>query len=222
MSKLCSNYFSSNGTWTCPAGVTKVYVLAHGGGAGGSGGRNTTAGVSDPGTGTVPQLVALTVVPNTSYSIIIGTGGTGGAPRTSSTQNGSAGNNTLFGALYTFRGAVLPSSTYSFSNPFPGLVLAAANRVASTNGEFKTSGMVSNSGTSGTRSGSYLEGYRGADGYFGSVAGSGGNSNNAGTGANGTNASGFGAGGGSGGGGSTAGGSGGNGAPGQLWVIWVE
>ena len=222
MSKLCSNYFSSNGTWTCPAGVTKIYVLAHGGGAGGSGGRNATTGVSNPGNGTVPQLVALNVVPNTSYSIIIGTGGAGGAPRTSSTQNGSAGNDTLFGALYTFKGAVLEGVLSPYTNPFPGLVLSSTVTLSTRGGEPKTSGMVSNSGTSGTPSGSYKEGYRGADGYFGSVAGSGGNANNAGVGGNGTNATGFGAGGGSGGSGSTGGGSGGNGAPGQMWVIWVE
>ena len=208
MSKLCSNYFSSNGTWTCPAGVTQVFVLAQGGGSGGCGGRNATSSVSGGGFGTVPQLVALTVVPNTSYSITIGTGGTGGIPRTSSTYNGSPGGDTLFGALYTFRGAIAPQSSQLISSPFPGLVLPAANSVATTGGEFKTSGLVSNSGTQGTASGSYTAGYRGADGYFGSVAGSGGNGNNAGAGTNGTNASGFGAGGGSGGGGSTAGGSG--------------
>lgn len=214
MAKLCSAYYSSNGTWVCPAGVTQVWLLGQAGGAGGDGGRNGTFNKNYGGIGTTPYIIQVTVVPNTSYSVTIGNGGTGGAPRTTTTPNGGVGGTTSFGALASWVGA-----SFSYPSVLTGLTVRPISENAAAS---ISSGFAVKTGNSGTASGSYEAGISGAPGYTGSVPGTGGNANSAGTGTNGTNATGIGAGGGAGGSGSTAGGSGGNGAPGQLWVIWVE
>lgn len=211
-------HFTSSSTWTAPAGVTRVWVLAHGGGGGGSGGRNATYDISNPGFGTVPILRETTVTPNTTYTITIGQGGTGGAARTSATQNGGAGGNTTFGGLLTFTGAVGSGSTPTFT----GTVA-----VTSTNNDLfvdtvRNSGYEIDTQSSFTTLSAYSAGYKGAPGWVGSTPGTGGASGGTGTGSAGGNATGYGAGGGSGGGGQSGGGAGGNGAPGQLWVMWIE
>lgn len=222
MSMLTYKYFSSNGTWTAPAGVTKVWVLAHGGGAGGNGGQNTTGNASILSAGTSPYLVQLNVTPNTTYSITIGTGGTGGGPRTNSTANAGLGGNTTFGALYTWYGGYRDAGYFGETSGPVGQQIdigMTSGRNLYTWGV--TSGFVTSATTLGTSSGSYTGGQKGPPGYFGSSGGAGGNGNNAGAGTTGGNATGFGAAGGAGGNGVT-GGSGGSGAPGQMWVIWVE
>lgn len=215
MAKLCSAYFSSNGSWVAPAGVTRVWVLAHGGGSGGSGGRNATFYTANPGFGTTPYLRPADVVPNTSYSITIGSGGTGGPAVISATQNGGAGGNTTFGALLTFTGA--PATTQPLSTLSTMGVVSYGG--ASTH---RYSGFVNSLAGDLVVSSSYSSGYVGAPGYSGSAGGARGNTGGTGTGSAGGNATGFGAGGGSGGSGQVAGGAGGNGSGGQLWVIWVE
>lgn len=224
MSKLCSNYYSSNGTWVCPAGVTTVYVLAHGGGAGGSGARNATGDTANAGDATTPFLVALTVVPNTTYTITIGTGGTGGVPRTTATQNGGTGVNTTFGSLYTFTGATLSSNTVLSSGPNGTRVVGrlAVKQYQSTATIQCTSGFVNYAQTQATSVSSYNGGRGGTPGYAGSVPGAGGAGNASGTGSNAVAGSGFGFGGAGAGAGSTGGGTGGAGGPGQMWIIWVE
>lgn len=218
---LTYKYFSSNGTWTAPAGVTKVWVLAHGGGAGGNGGRNTASGELHGSAATTPYLVQLNVVPNTAYSITIGTGGTGGAPRTSDVPNAGFGGNTTFGALYTWLGGYR-----NYENNDERIGPTGPIDIGHTGGadyleSVITSGFVNTVLTAGTSSGAYTGGKSGTPGYFGSVGGAPGNGNNAGAGTNGGDATGFGASGGQGGNGVT-GGYGGPGAPGQMWVIWVE
>ena len=222
MSKLASKYFSSSGTWTAPAGVTKVLVLAHGGGAGGNGGRNATGDQSLLSASTTPYLVELTVTPNTTYTITIGTGGTGGVARTTSTATAGAGGDTTFGALWTFRGG-FPDSGYYGSTAGPsGQTIDIGHLSGRSYYEYKLfSGFVNGLSTLGTSSGSYTGGQAGPPGYYGSVGGTGGNGNSSGTGGTGGNATGFGAAGGAGGNGTT-GGAGGSGAPGQMWVMWVE
>ena len=224
MAKLTSKYFSSSGSWTAPAGVTRIYVLAHGGGSGGSGGRNAVGDQALPGGGTTPYLVPLTVVPNTAYTVTIGTGGTGGAARTTSTQNGGIGVSTTFGALWSFRGAYQPINASLTAGPFPnGRLLDVGHTLPPLpTATYMTSGFAQAIMQASANSGSYLGGFSGAPGYSGSVPGTGGTANNAGTGAAGTSATGFGAGGAGGGAGSSGGGAGGAGAPGQLWIIWVE
>jgi hypothetical protein len=86
-----SNYAAGTYSWTCPAGVTRVWVEVWGGGGGATGG----AGSGGAGGGYAAGWLA--VVPGTSYTYIVGNGGTGtgyGGPSTaggtSSITNGTA------------------------------------------------------------------------------------------------------------------------------------
>lgn len=80
--------FTSSGNWTAPAGVNSVRILAvGGGGAGGAGWEGGGGG----GGGFVDQT--FTVVPSTTYTIVIGAGGSGVAVPASNwgnTANGGA------------------------------------------------------------------------------------------------------------------------------------
>lgn len=222
MAKLVSAYFSSNSNWVCPAGVTRVYLLGHGGGAGGSGGRNATNDVANGGNSTTPYMVAVDVVPNTTYSINIGTGGTAGTARTSATQNGGTGGNTTFGALHTFLGAPIVNNNPDYLGPLNSQVGIGQTSMVFSAVTNVSSGYVARTlQSSGTVSGSYFGGKQGAPGYFGSTGGTPGNGNNAGAGTAAVAGTGFGAGG-SGGGAGTTGSAGAAGRPGQLWVMWVE
>lgn len=226
MSKLCSSYFSSSGSWVAPAGVTYVYLLGHGGGSGGGGARSSaTSGNSAwGGQSTVPVLLRVAVTPNTSYTITIGTGGAGGpgGPTGTPYTPPGAGNDTTFGTA-TFIGA--PIGATAISSNYQQLPTSAMAGqvwyVPQTN--YSSFSGYEHGPPRGTASGTFVGGQPGTPGMGSSIpSGAGGNGNNAGVGSNGANANGFGGGGGGGGGGSTSGGAGGSGAPGQLWVIWVE
>lgn len=243
--------FTSSGSWVCPAGVTKVLVWGMGGGAGGGGGSNATASAGGAGgygaAGVTLKPVLLDVVPNTTYTITIGAGGSGGT-NTASTNAagavGSAGGDTSFGALMTWKGA--PNNTtggsYShyhtqahgyvdtdFSNTaaryLQGTQATAANFAFQGTPKASYQGLVSSNGTFVQ---SATTGALGAGGCSGEGIGGNGGSN-AGAGAAGTSgisaAANSGAGGGGGAGGSTTsqvGGSGGNGGSGMLIICWAE
>lgn len=93
-------YFTSNGTWTCPAGVNNIIIIGAGGGAGGQGGYQYIGGVG--GTASTQQTSISLVISGTTYSVIIGQGGVGGngGHNTSSginfpPGNGASGGNTV-------------------------------------------------------------------------------------------------------------------------------
>jgi len=215
MNRLCSIYFNANGSWTCPAGVTKVMLLGHAGGNGGGGGCTSVSSRPVGGAGTAPYLMEITVVPNTTYTITIGVGGIGATGVATTTAVAPVtGTSTSFGSLGVF---TAQDGTSSSTSKLGYTLGGAANRTAGSYSPYVFTPSSSN-GVTNTQ----LGGMAGGPGYFGSVAGSGGNGNAAGVGANGTNATGYGAGGGAGGNGTSGGGNGGNGGNGQLWVIWVE
>ena len=86
---------TTSGTWTCPAGVTSIQVEAWGGG--GSGGTATTGGIGGGGAGgsyVIKNNVA--VVPGSSYTITIGSGGI--ASTNASTTGTAAGSTTFLSA----------------------------------------------------------------------------------------------------------------------------
>lgn len=60
-------------TWTAPAGVTKVSVVAIGGGGSGAVGNTGNAGAA----GGLGWKNNITVVPGTGYTVVVGSGGTG-------------------------------------------------------------------------------------------------------------------------------------------------
>lgn len=97
--------FTANGTWVCPAGVTKAYLTGTACGGGGGGENNAAPGMGGGGGGgdaVVRKDVA--VVPGTSYSVTVpATGGAAGVAGNPATD-GTAGANTVFGALLTLTG----------------------------------------------------------------------------------------------------------------------
>jgi len=203
MSKLIIKTFTSSGSWTAPAGITKISVRMFGGGQSGSDG-DTSMNFS-PAYSSTERVFFLTVVPNTSYTITIGAGGSGGA--------GAAGANTTFGSLATAVGA----GGFIESDDF--------NTFNSIGNGFQSATGVSAYGFTngfGTDSGANKGGPPGMDGPGGD-GGDGGNAAGAGSGANGTAAAANSGGGGGGGGGdNTSGGTGGNGGSGYLEISWVE
>jgi hypothetical protein len=93
-------FFASSGSWTCPAGVEKVFITVIGGGAGGSG--NTPIGGSGSNGGSGGMGAGLvTVSPGSTYTITIGSGGAG--TNTESAAGGSGGSSS-FGSNITATG----------------------------------------------------------------------------------------------------------------------
>ncbi|HXG69981.1 MAG TPA: hypothetical protein VNJ04_05130 [Gemmatimonadaceae bacterium] len=97
---------TASGTWTCPAGVTSVIVEGWGGGGSGGGGAagftstiSASSGGGGGGSG-LPAVHVLTVVPSTTYNVIIGGGGISRA----AALDGADGSASSFGTLAVFRG----------------------------------------------------------------------------------------------------------------------
>lgn len=90
-------YFASgSGSWTAPAGVTKVFITAiAGGGGGGSGASGGNAG-SGGGGGASLVKYPYTVIPGNSYSYSVGAKGVKGALNA---DDATAGGNTTFDAI---------------------------------------------------------------------------------------------------------------------------
>ncbi len=253
MAKLVRKEFTSNGSWVAPSGVTTVLVVGYGGGGGGASGGGTTASqkAGGGGGGSLQSTVVLTVVPNTSYTITIGAGGTGA---TTNRTSGADGSSTIFGSLATFIGGGkgLQSSDNRYSAG--GLSVSGYNGAGAAlyrsgadlfhvNGpgyggcsaaytdSWKCNPADSNplgyaGGTAGTTSGSYPGGGGGGGGPGGvGGSGGGGGGDSGGVGVAGTAAAantGAGGGGGGSGSGGAGGGVGGNGGSGKLTIIWVE
>lgn len=69
--------YNVDGTWVCPAGITSVVVKCWGAGGGGAGDMGASAGGGGGGGGYSSKTI--TVVPGTTYSVEVGTGGPGAA-----------------------------------------------------------------------------------------------------------------------------------------------
>lgn len=95
--------FTSDGTWTRPAGVDNVFVTAIGGGQGGNR-QSTTSTTTGGSSGESGYRVPFAVAGNITVQR-----GDGGARRTGSNGVGTAGQDSLFGSL-TFRGGDSASS----------------------------------------------------------------------------------------------------------------
>lgn len=191
--------FTSTGTWTAPAGITRIYITAVGGGAGGGGGWANPSGGG--GSGGALIKFPITVVPSTIYNITIGSGGLGG----SGNATGSDGLNTTFSTLATAYGG-------------KGGLTSGIGGLGGENGATSTSidgvgGVAGHPGTTGQTNPTISKGGGGAGGYYG-VGGNGGGYD-----CGGENATGYGAGGGGCGNGTKAL-HGGAGSDGLLIVEW--
>ena len=54
--RMITQTFTSSGSWTCPAGVTEIVVLAAGGGSGGGSGVFSQPGVAGQGGDLMPAV----------------------------------------------------------------------------------------------------------------------------------------------------------------------
>jgi hypothetical protein len=96
--------FTASGSWTAPAGVFSIQALAVGGGGGGGASKSTNSATSETGGGGGGGGVVdgmFPVVPGTTYTVTIGTGGAGA---NTTTAAGSNGTDTTFGSLFTAPG----------------------------------------------------------------------------------------------------------------------
>jgi len=86
--------FTANATWTCPAGVTSVSVVAVGGGGAGNHGwggyvfGGNYPGGSGGGGGGLGWKNNITVTPGQTYTVVVGSGGYDNSPNTRSTPGG--------------------------------------------------------------------------------------------------------------------------------------
>ncbi len=108
-----TDIITTTGTWTSPAGVTRVDVILVGGGGAGGGVIGWNNGSAGGGGGGGVLIQTLAISPSTAYTITIGAGGarsTGGA-------DGGTGGNTTFGSLATAFGGGGGRGVNTFGNP---------------------------------------------------------------------------------------------------------
>jgi hypothetical protein len=88
-------------TWVCPSDVTSISVLCIGGGGGGSAGTNLIGVGGGGGGGALAYRNAVAVIPNQSYNIVVGAGGTGQITISGTTtqEAGSGGGSSAFSCV---------------------------------------------------------------------------------------------------------------------------
>ncbi|ECJ2256338.1 phage tail protein [Salmonella enterica subsp. salamae] len=180
-------FFTANGTFTVPDGVTQVFVEMLGGGGGGGGGAVTDggfAGASGGSGGTCgsTNISIVPVTPGGKYAVIVGAGGVGGAAASQSStapsgihtlvtstpgSPGIDGGDSIFvnvTAKGGSGGAGGVISTVSVINPAP-----SGNGAAGENSSYGTGGS-GGSNTDGGKAGGYGAG--GGGGARGKTTGS--------------------------------------------------
>jgi len=203
-------------SWTAPAGVTSISVLAVGGGGGG-GGYNASVAAG----GGLGYTNNLSVTPGTTYNIQVGDGGYSGG----NWSNGGTGGSSHFNNSYI--GAYGGQGAQSVANPSAGGPLGSYNGGGTggyglggtwCGGGGGAAGYSGNGGSSGPNNGSGPPNGGGAAGgspeqHTSGTSGSGGGVGLLGQGSNGSYNGGY-----SGGGGGSGGGAGGNdGGPAGLY-----
>jgi hypothetical protein len=91
--------FTATTSWTCPADVTRVEIIAYGGGGAG-GTTSSTSRSGEGGHGSAFEGI-ITVSPGTTYTVTIGAGG---AQNNAASAAGANGSDSTFGALFTATG----------------------------------------------------------------------------------------------------------------------
>jgi hypothetical protein len=190
-----SQLFTANGTWTCPANVTRVWVQAIGGGGGGGGGGAGDTGGStldgeggDGGTGAVAYARYVTVTPTTVYTVTVGAAGTAGAAGVGDSANGGnggTGGTSSFDTLMVCPGGAggtggtgggNGSGVAGTTQPGGGAAGSASNGGAG-GGSSWPGGVGGNGGTAGSGGGGGTNGGAGTAGVFGAGGGGGGQGN---------------------------------------------
>lgn len=169
--------FTASGSWTCPEGVTTVYIDACGGGGGGAYSSPGATGGGGGGGAAAVIGTSISVTPGVTYTVTIGGPGAAGTP---SSVNGVAGGATSFGSLLVLNGGG------------GGLSSAGAGVGGGTGGNAGTAGALNGGVSFGGSGGGCVLGNGGAGGsgaMFGTIpgqyGGGGGGGANGGSGARG-------------------------------------
>ncbi|WP_119002306.1 tail fiber protein [Salmonella enterica] len=175
-------FFTANGTFTAPDGVTQVFVEMLGGGGGGGGGAITNGGIAGASSGSggtcgSTNISIVPVTPGGKYAVIVGAGGVGGAAASYSSTAQSGKSVVLIGKPgfpgtdggdSTFvnvtakggpGGAGGVTSTASVINPAP-----SGNGAAGENSSYGTGGSGGSNTDGGNASGYGAGGGGGASG----------------------------------------------------------
>lgn len=106
-------------SWTVPAGVNAVRVVAWSGGGGGGGSSSGSGGGPAAGGGGYIDTVCA-VTPGNSYTVEVGMGGSGGAAN----NQGTSGGASAFGTCFTLVGGSGPTSaSFNFGGYLNGMPL---------------------------------------------------------------------------------------------------
>jgi len=117
--------FTSDGTFTAPAGVTKVYLTMWGAGGGGGGSKDGGVGGGGGAGGSYLINIPYTVVPGNPYDVQVGVGGAGGIQNTG--DGGTAGEASIFDATLTARGGDYGRRSGHITEPGKGGVAATTD-----------------------------------------------------------------------------------------------
>lgn len=172
--------FTTDGVFTVPAGVTKIWVTACGGGAGGSGSYDSTTWDNvyrGPGGGGAAAIYKQVFdVSNISeITITVGKGGSGGVKSSgsgssNSTSTGKAGTATKIGSLITLAGGNAPSNSNGGTAGGAGGGAGGGSSLYDTTNTDGSSGVLGAGGA-----GKYAGGGGGSLGDGGSTSSNGGN-----------------------------------------------
>ena len=139
--------FSASGTFTVPAGVTKIKGRVVGGGAGGSGGNGTTSCGGGGGAGGYTEGI-FTVTPGAVITITVGIGGAGAA----SGANSTAGATSSIGALASATGGgatFVSGGVNGVGGGVPGIGSGGAVNISGGNGNDGSAASAANGTGSG-------------------------------------------------------------------------
>ena len=170
--------FTSSGTFTVPAGITKVRVTVFGGGGGGG-----TANAFSGGDGGCGVAVVSGLTPGGTVAVTVGGGGAGGAG--TNTNSGAAGSTSSFGAYASATGGG-GATTSALGVPGTFTTTGTLIRKSATLAGAASANYALGGGTAGGRGFAISCGYAGGGGVAGMSGGGGGGGGGAAPGAKGS------------------------------------
>ncbi len=144
VSRICEKRFAASGSWTAPAGISNLNILACGGGGGGGAGRTGAGNVTGyikssggGGAGSLSRVEYVVVIPGQVYTITIGAGGPGGIYAVS--YDGTNGNPTTISGNFVVNGTP-GAATYTFIGGSGGKGAAASPGIGGSRGGLPIAG----------------------------------------------------------------------------------